>query len=196
MITLGLSGWLRAGDLRSIRRSVPQASPADVSRHKDQVEAQTFRDKHHCPSARLPPALIWSDSCWAPRRTVARMDDVFFTSVTWRQVRPAWRWWWMSVNFLSSSSLPTQLAALLTASCFASARRVLSLTRQRMTPLLSFIRSSWDEGARGFNCDGLGSNGLSFCLSPFKPSTQHKAFFRLLDVTCSFQLRSGRVQGC
>lgn len=31
-----------------------------------------------------------------------------------------WRWWWMSVNFLSSSSLPTQPAALLTASCFAS----------------------------------------------------------------------------
>lgn len=38
--------------------------------------------------------------------------------------------------------------------------------------------------------------GFRFCLSPFKPGTPHKAFFRLPDVTCSFQLRSGRVQGC
>lgn len=29
---------------------------------------------------------------------------------------------------------------------------------------------------------------------PFQVSTQHKAFFRPLDVTCSFQLRLSRVQ--
>lgn len=55
---LGLSGVLQARDLRSIGCSALQASPADVSRHTDQTEFQTFPDKPHRPSARLHHALI------------------------------------------------------------------------------------------------------------------------------------------
>lgn len=108
--------------------SALRASPADVSRHIDQGEAQTFPDKHHQPSARLHPALIWSDSCWASQQAVPRLDDVFYTSVTLRQVRPLWWWWWwMSVNFLSSSSLPT-LTALNNLVLCLTVRCVLFLT--------------------------------------------------------------------
>lgn len=128
MIALGLSGALRARDLRSIGCSALQASPADVSRHTDQTEAQMFPDKHHRPSARLHRALIWSDSSWASQRAVPRLDDVFSTSVTWRQVRPQWRWWWMSV-------LPFLLIYAHTARCSfhglafcLTVRRVLFLT--------------------------------------------------------------------